>query len=785
MAITQHFDLNMIPDSEPVIVHVNQYDEGDGRFVISLWNGETAYTPAVGATATIQGMKPSGKGFDYEATLNGSTVTADLTDQMAIEAGEVRCQIVIKEGSDITGTFVFNIDVQKSALPADADMSRSDYQIVMELIETAEMINLNPPIIGQNGNWWVWSVSQAAYVDSGVDASISVTIADITMLAPDADPYVTNTGTDTDPIFHLFVPRGNGISSITKTGTSGNVDTYTITYSDSTTTTFTVTNGKSAYQYAVDGGYTGTEAQFNTDLANFTTYANQAKNSALDSEAYAIGKRNGSDVTSSDPAYHNNSKYYSSEASGSATAAATSKSDSEAYAIGKRNGSDVPSTDPTYQNNAKYYAEQAAQAQASKHIIQNAAGTTFPARSKLQFINSTIADDSTNDRTVITGSSGILPYLYIESESGAAVTVTAPDSSTITPTVVSSGHWKCELPSYGTYVVTASLSGVTKTKNVVVDTVKEYSVFVNLYDFTINVTADAGSTIRVEAGTEVYTATATGSSQAFEVGQASTQYTVTETLDGHTDSQTVTSSASTGQSTSVSLSVYITVTVTLYGAIEDTISYTDATGAKIQQFASGQTSKSGVNIKVYKDASHSITFTSAVAKDLSNLSNDYSKTVTITSGTSEIYVMPEGAVYWYGWSIGEFAAYAYKASGSGASATAPTLAKSPQYYSASQTAHSSGGTQKSGIVAFSVPVTGYTKIKTYGKVSSSIRGTAMMIASLANSYTELSTAGTDLTTSYSIGDRTISASSEGYIATVVNSSTSGTVSVEHKAIWLE
>ena len=25
--------------------------------------------------------------------------------------------------------------------------------------------------------------------------------------------------------------------------------------------------GKSAYQYAVDGGYTGTEAQFNTDLA--------------------------------------------------------------------------------------------------------------------------------------------------------------------------------------------------------------------------------------------------------------------------------------------------------------------------------------------------------------------------------------------------------------------------------------------------------------------------------------------------------------------------------------
>lgn len=36
---------------------------------------------------------------------------------------------------------------------------------------------------------------------------------------------------------------GNGIASIAKTGTAGNVDTYTITYTDGTSTTFTVTNG--------------------------------------------------------------------------------------------------------------------------------------------------------------------------------------------------------------------------------------------------------------------------------------------------------------------------------------------------------------------------------------------------------------------------------------------------------------------------------------------------------------------------------------------------------------
>lgn len=36
---------------------------------------------------------------------------------------------------------------------------------------------------------------------------------------------------------------GNGIASIAKTGTSGLVDTYTITYTDGSTTTYTVTNG--------------------------------------------------------------------------------------------------------------------------------------------------------------------------------------------------------------------------------------------------------------------------------------------------------------------------------------------------------------------------------------------------------------------------------------------------------------------------------------------------------------------------------------------------------------
>lgn len=76
------------------------------------------------------------------------------------------------------------------------------------LIDGLETLSKNPPYIGDNGNWFVFDTDTMAYVDSGVDASITVTIADVTAIAPDATPYVTNSGTNTDPIFHLFIPRG-------------------------------------------------------------------------------------------------------------------------------------------------------------------------------------------------------------------------------------------------------------------------------------------------------------------------------------------------------------------------------------------------------------------------------------------------------------------------------------------------------------------------------------------------------------------------------------------------
>lgn len=49
---------------------------------------------------------------------------------------------------------------------------------------------------------------------------------------------------------------GNGISSVAKTSTSSNVDTYTITYTNGTTTTFDVTNANVVNEVSSGSGNT-------------------------------------------------------------------------------------------------------------------------------------------------------------------------------------------------------------------------------------------------------------------------------------------------------------------------------------------------------------------------------------------------------------------------------------------------------------------------------------------------------------------------------------------------
>ena len=101
-----------------------------------------------------------------------------------------------------------------------------------------------------DGHGGVKSITYTAPVAPSLDGTMVITLAD------------NSTTTVT-------VSNGKGISSIAKTGTAGLVDTYTISYNDGTSTTFSVTNGAKGDQgdaWYVWIRYAGSEPTSDADM---------------------------------------------------------------------------------------------------------------------------------------------------------------------------------------------------------------------------------------------------------------------------------------------------------------------------------------------------------------------------------------------------------------------------------------------------------------------------------------------------------------------------------------
>ncbi len=99
-------------------------------------------------------------------------------------------------------------DIDDRVIELGADVLEKVPQI-MEIFDEVETLSENPPYIGANGNWFVWDTNTGAYVDSGVDASIVVSIGTTTTLPAGSSASVTNSGTGTDPIFNFGIPKGD------------------------------------------------------------------------------------------------------------------------------------------------------------------------------------------------------------------------------------------------------------------------------------------------------------------------------------------------------------------------------------------------------------------------------------------------------------------------------------------------------------------------------------------------------------------------------------------------
>lgn len=249
--ITQTLKLNLIPGQVLPRINASQYDAGTRTLQMLLYNGDQAFNISSGMSGFVQGTKPDRTGFQYSATVTegSNVVTLVITQQMTAVSGEVTCELVIADGDDRIATVNFILYVEPAALADDTVISETELPLIEEAAELAQRIDgiaadveadadraeaavEHYPYIGANGNWYVFDLQTEQFVDTTIAAT-----------GPQGPTGPTGPTGPQGPTGQTGA-TGNGIVSITKTGTAGLVDTYTILFTDGTTTTFTVTNGQ-------------------------------------------------------------------------------------------------------------------------------------------------------------------------------------------------------------------------------------------------------------------------------------------------------------------------------------------------------------------------------------------------------------------------------------------------------------------------------------------------------------------------------------------------------------
>lgn len=225
MIQTKTVDITPMKITLPVI-EMSQYDLG--REIIIHMKDGSDWFDLTGYTAKLQGTKPSGFGYTVDGVVDGHDITFASNYDMTSEAGFIPSEVRLTKNGVSLGSLNVMLHVEKT--PHDVSVTDgSPETIIPEMTELVERAEAAAEVLLDCS-----AIATTLPAGSNATASYDVDNGVFTFGIPRGNKGETGDTGET----------GNGIASITKTGTSGLVDTYTITYTDGTTTTFTVTNGR-------------------------------------------------------------------------------------------------------------------------------------------------------------------------------------------------------------------------------------------------------------------------------------------------------------------------------------------------------------------------------------------------------------------------------------------------------------------------------------------------------------------------------------------------------------
>ena len=282
MSINHNVDLNLSASVMPPVLNMAQYDANSRTIVATLWDGTSGFNVPSGSVVMVRFGKPDGTGGLYDhteageaITYSGNVVTAPVATQMLSVAGKVQADIEIyqsgatEQASVKLATFCFTVNVEKAAYP-DAEIISSDYYNIISS-DISEFRTAQEQILA----------SQAALEE--VAGSITGNVESAQQAAQTATEKANAAATSAQ----------NAASSETSAN-NANASAQTAK-----------TNAESA-KTAAENAKTSAESS----ASSAETSAQNAAQDAEDAEAWAVGRRNGVDVPSTDPAYQNNAKYY-------------------------------------------------------------------------------------------------------------------------------------------------------------------------------------------------------------------------------------------------------------------------------------------------------------------------------------------------------------------------------------------------------------------------------------------------------------------------------------------
>lgn len=260
----------------------------------------------------------------------GYNGAAEVLDEYFVSGADIWCFIVLHEGANDGETeYIIHIPVKERSQSEDAQPTPVQRDIVTEAIaalntavaQCGAYVEHYPTVV--DGYWYVWDEASEQFVSTGVPATGNGIASarlnsdyTLTLVFTDGTSFTTpisirgekgepgEPGAKGDPGAKGEPgATGNGIASIAKTATVGLVDTYTITFTDGTTTTFDVTNGTAAIDDTLSIAGRAADAKAVGDkIADVKSDFSELKKSLpyTDKSQIAVANKEGTDIVISE-----------------------------------------------------------------------------------------------------------------------------------------------------------------------------------------------------------------------------------------------------------------------------------------------------------------------------------------------------------------------------------------------------------------------------------------------------------------------------------------------------